>query len=78
MVMIIGAATYWLVVTNIALGVLTFAPWLALIVVVIREVVEKRGNQRTIRQIGVGRMYISESGSVQAMRRGDLESISRN
>jgi hypothetical protein len=78
MVMIIGAATYWLVVTNVALGVLTFAPWLALIVVVIREVVEKRGNKRTIRQIGVGRMYISESGSVQAMRGGDLESIHRN
>jgi hypothetical protein len=67
MVMITGVVTYWLVVTNIALGVLTFAPWLALIVAVIQEMVQKRGNHKTIRRIGTGRMYVSESGNIQGM-----------
>jgi hypothetical protein len=74
----ISAVTFWLVVTNIALGLLTLAFWLALIVGVIREMAERRVDHRATRRNGSGRMYISESGTIGEMRKGDLESISRN
>ncbi len=71
-------ATFWLVVTNIALGVFTVAFLLALLVVALAEIVQRRGNHGVIRGIGSGRMYVSESGLIGGVRRSDLGAIGRN
>ncbi len=76
--MSIGATTFWLVVTNIALGAFTVGFWLVLILVVIREIVERRRHGSVIQGIGSGRIYVSESGMIRGLGRGNLEGVSRN
>ena len=76
--MSIGAVTFWLVVTNIALGVATVAFWLLLIVAVIREVVDRRVKHRTACGTGSARIYVSETGLIGGMRRSSVGGISRN
>jgi len=78
MPMHIVVGTLWLTVTNIALGLLTVAFWLAVGVVVIREILARKRNQRAFGGRGGGSIYVSESGILTGSRRSHFEKASRN